>query len=143
MYLGKPVDSASDVDYIPSKFTYNSAQQSEASQRQKMERAKRLDKRRQVRDDTEMESMNQKMAAEGLLLLQEAQPEYTHDVQTQTNLTDTATQVATDVQSMSTQTSETLWFLIHVTFQIILHLRIMMMQPSFILVYHPGPYLST
>ena len=106
--IGKPVDNPSDIDYIPSKFAYKSAQQSEALQRQRVERARRLDKRRQVRDDTERESGNKEMAVEGLLLLQEA--EYTHDAHTQTSLSvssNAATQTpTTDVQSVSIQTLE-------------------------------------
>ena len=103
--LGMPVDRLDDIDNVPTIFAYKLTQHNEGSERQREERTRRLDKRRQVHEDTEREIANQDMAVEGLLLLQEAK--FKHDSETQTSVlvADMATQTdASDgVVNVSTQ----------------------------------------
>ena len=67
--LGKPVNIPSDIGYVPSVFAYKVQNRSATSEKQTMERAKRLDKKRKTADAREREEADSNLAAEGLLML--------------------------------------------------------------------------
>ena len=75
------MDSENDVDYVPTVFVY-AKQVGEVKKARNAERASRADKRRRLTETMQADKENQETAAEGLVLLQEAQ--FTHQVGTQT-----------------------------------------------------------
>ena len=98
--LGKPVNIPSDIDHVPSVFAYKVQNRSATSEKQTMERAKRLDKKRKTADAREREEADSNLAAEGLLMLSNAQTK--HDA---ANQTETPTAVSETTQTMNSSQS--------------------------------------
>ena len=88
---GKPVDDRSDIDYIPTVFSFRK----QGTTQMQLERQMRVKSRRENLEASEREKENRREAAEGLLLLQDSQ-----------FMCDAGTQVAIDIQTSETQTAE-------------------------------------
>ena len=97
--LGKPVNIPSDIDYVPSVFAYKVQNRTATSEKQKMEHAKRLDKKRKTADAREREEADSNLAAEGLLMLSNVQTK--HDA----NQTETPTAVSETTRTMNSSRS--------------------------------------
>ena len=67
--LDKSVNIPSDIDYVLSLFAYKVQNRSATSEKQKMECAKRLDKKRKTANAREREEADSNLAAEDLLML--------------------------------------------------------------------------
>ncbi|KAL5481433.1 hypothetical protein EMCRGX_G021585, partial [Ephydatia muelleri] len=67
---GKPVNESSDVDYVPTVFSFKKTQESSETQR---EREVRVKSRREIIEDREREMERHRDAVEGLLLLGDSQ----------------------------------------------------------------------
>ena len=77
---GKPVNDCSDVDYVPTVFSFRKRKQ-ERSETQR-ERQMRVESRREIFEAREREMEKHRDAVEGLLLLQDSQFKYDTGIQT-------------------------------------------------------------
>ena len=104
--LGKPVNIPSDIDYVPSVFAYEVQNRSATSEKQKMECAKRLDKKRKTADARKREEADSNLAAVGLLMLSNVQTkrDAANQTETPTAVSET-TQTMNSSQSVSIQTA--------------------------------------
>ena len=70
-FLGKPVDEPSDVDYVPTRFSFKDDKRKDAMAVKA--RKARAEQRRNVIEAEESEKERHASAVEGLLLIQDSQ----------------------------------------------------------------------
>ena len=104
--LDKSVNIPSDIDYVLSLFAYKVQNHSATSEKQKMECAKRLDKKRKTANAREREEADSNLAAEGLLMLSNVQTKHDAADQTETpTAVSETTRTMNSSQSVSIQTA--------------------------------------